>query len=104
MTKESGRVDAAGFPSGAGELGAGGSDPGARERQGGGHLLACLTHSSSASGFGDLGLAPILVVHTLPPTNMEVQKGKLTKRKVVFLQGSVRRVSSLFFLANPLRR
>ena len=26
---------------------------------------------------------------TLPPTNMEVQKGQLTKRKVVFLQGSV---------------
>ena len=26
---------------------------------------------------------------TLPPTNMEMQKGQLTKRKVVFLQGSV---------------
>ena len=28
-------------------------------------------------------------IGTLPPTNMEVQKGQLTKRKVVFLQGSV---------------
>ena len=27
--------------------------------------------------------------NTLPPTNMEVQKGQLTKRKVVFLEGSV---------------
>ena len=47
------------------------------------HYVAVLKRQGGPRFVGSFGML------TLPPTNMGVQKGQLTNRKVVFLQGSV---------------